>query len=677
MKTIFLTGLLGAAALFAKEPAVPETATSDATPDIASAIARMYPTLVRIHVVMEEGDNGRMKKQQGSGSGAIISPEGYVITNHHVAGRGTRFLCTLSNREEVDAHLVGTDALADLAVIKLDLSTRRHPDAPLAVAEFGDSDELEVGDTVLAMGSPGGLSQSITRGIVANTAMIVPRNRISMTLDGEKVGELVRWIGHDAVIFGGNSGGPLVNLKGEIVGINEVGIASLGGAIPSNLAREVVAELIEKGHVTRGWIGVETQPLLRSTPDARGVLVADVWKDSPAGRAGIEPGDHILSFNGEELPDCHAPEDLPLFNAMVLGSKPGDEITLTGLRDGEPRTWEMTAELREPNLDKESEVRGWGLTVRDLTKVSALERRRDDTRGVLVDTVRRGGASSQGKPPLLKDDVIVSLNGETIGSVADFEAFTREFTAEIDRPEPVLVEFERGDENLVTVVEVGPEVDPQRPRTADKPWLGAAVQVITDDLAKALDLKGKKGVRVTSVTPDSPAGRAGIQKGDLLLKLDGRVINARRPEDSGVLPELIRSYPVDAEIEFSGIRGGEPLTVEVRLEKRPQPDEGIEEIEDDRFEFTVTGLSDEKRREAELGVDAGGVAVGKVEPSGWAQLGGLVAGDILLSVNGEPIDTLEGFRKTLLGFRDSRPRSVVFFVQRGPRTLFVEIEPWW
>src|SRR6185295_5239678 len=205
--------------------------------------------------------DGRMKKMRGSGSGAIISAEGHILTNHHVAGRGTRFVCTLSTREEVDATLVGTDALADLAIIKLDLATRRLKDQPLPVAKFGDSDKLRVGDVVLAMGSPGGLSQSITRGIVANREMIVPRNQIAMTLDGEKVGELVKWIGHDAVMYPGNSGGPLVNLAGEIVGVNEVGIASLGGAIPSNLAQKVAQELIAKGNITRSWIGLEAQPL--------------------------------------------------------------------------------------------------------------------------------------------------------------------------------------------------------------------------------------------------------------------------------------------------------------------------------------------------------------------------------------------------------------------------------
>ena len=362
---------------------------------------------------------------------------------------------------------------------------------------------------------------------------------------------------------------------------------------------------------------------------------------------------------------------------MVLGTTPGSEVVIEGQRKGATMRWQLKAELREPNLDKESEMRGWGLTVRDLTKVSALERRRDNTLGVLVDTVRKGGASFQAKPSLRPDDVIVSLNGEKVDNVGQFESFTTRFVSELSEPAPVLVEFERGDQNLVTVIEVGPEVDPHQPRNAEKAWLGASIQVITDDLAKALEVVGKKGVRVTDIAEGSPAALAGLMKGDLLFKLDGRVIQARRPEDSGVLPELIRAYPTDAKIELSGLRGGKPLTVEVQLQSRPEAADGIEEFEDDRFEFTVAGLSDDDRREAELNDDRGGVRVGKVVPSGWAALGGLVAGDILLQVNGEPVSSLDSFRQTLMGFRETKPRSVVFFVQRGPRTLFVEIEPWW
>ncbi|HEX5790619.1 MAG TPA: PDZ domain-containing protein [Luteolibacter sp.] len=673
---IFSSVPRAAACLLALSLSCPAASKADDA-DIRAAVDRMMPTLVRIHVVMEQGSEGRMKKNQGSGSGAIISPEGYVLTNHHVAGHGTRFVCTLSNREEVDATLVGTDALSDLAVIKLDLSTRRDPSQPLAVATFGDSDRLKVGDVVLAMGCPGGLSQSVTRGIVANTEMIVPRHQISMTLDGEKVGELVRWIGHDAVIYPGNSGGPLVNLEGEIVGVNEVGIASLGGAIPANLAKKVAAGLIEKGRIIRSWIGLEPQTLLRSMSKAKGLLVADVWPESPAGKAAIRSGDFITHYNGQIIPDCHAPEDLPLFHAMVLGTAPGTKVTLKGERDGKPIEWQLVTEEREPNLARESESREWGLTLRNLTKVSALELRRKNTRGVLVDSVKTGGPSNQGKPPLRPEDVILKLGGTEIADLDAFKKFTTEFTAGLTKPKPLLVEFARGTESLVTVIDVGPEEDPSRPQTADKPWLGATSQVLTDDLTEALQIKGKRGVRITSVIPSSPAGRAGLQTGDLLFKLDGRVINARRPEDSGVLPELIRAYPVDAKVSFEIQRGSESKTVEVQLEPSPASDQQPRDFVDDRFEFTVTEPSEHQRSLAALTGAKSGLTVAKVETAGWAALGGLVAGDVLLEVNGAEVTSLDGLKQTLQSLRESKPRSVIFFVQRGPRSVYLEIEPRW
>ncbi len=642
-----------------------------------AAIGAMYPTLVLIRVVMEEGEDGRMKKMQGSGSGAIISPDGYVLTNHHVAGRGTRFVCTLSTREEIDATLVGTDALADLAIIKLDLATRRMKDQPLPVAKFGDSDKLRVGDVVLAMGSPGGLSQSITRGIVANREMIVPRNQIGMTLDGEKVGELVRWIGHDAIIFPGNSGGPLVNLAGEIVGVNEVGIASLGGAIPSNLAQKVAQELIAKGTITRSWIGLETQPMLRGMEKEKGTLVAAVLNDSPASQAGIKAGDFVTDYNGTALPDARAAEDLPFLNALIMGTAPGTKVTIKGLRDGQPQTWEVTTVQREPNLAKEGELSGWNLTVRDLTRVSALERRRSDTKGILVDSVKTGGPAAEAKPPLRMDDIITKVNDKPVANIADLRAFTADFTKGLSGPKPVLVSFERGREKLLTVVKVGPAPEPRRPLVAEKPWLGAVPQVLTADLAEALGIPGKKGVRVTSLIPNSPAEKAGIKEGDLLLKLDGRVINASRPEDAEVLPELVRGYAVDASLEFDAIRDGQPLKLTVKLEKRPQDDNELPEYKDERFEFSARDLSKARRVSAAVADSVKGVSVEKVEANGWAALGGLVAGDVLLKIDGKEIDSVATLKTLFNGFRDSKPRRIQLFVQRGPRTLFLEIEPRW
>jgi serine protease Do len=284
---------------------------------IQKAVDRVYPTLVRIDVVMESGGSGRMQKARSTGSGAIITADGFIVTNHHVAGRGSRITVRMTNREELPAKLVGTDALSDLTVLKIDPAARRDPSAPLPFATFGDSDKLQIGDVVLAMGSPAGLSQSVTQGIVSNLALIPPGG--ALQIEGESVGELIRWIGHDAIIFPGNSGGPLVNLDGEIVGVNEIGVGSLGGAIPANIAKAVAEEIIAQGSVARSWVGMGVQPLMKSLAADAGVVVGSVLPGGPAEKAGIQPGDLITSFHGTAIPAARAAEDLPAFNRLVFG----------------------------------------------------------------------------------------------------------------------------------------------------------------------------------------------------------------------------------------------------------------------------------------------------------------------------------------------------------------------
>ena len=559
--------------------------------DIQRAVDAVYPALVRIHVVFENGGDGRMQKNRASGSGAIISEDGYIITNHHVAGRATRIVCRLSDHEEVDAELVGTDALADLAILKLKLETRRDPKKKLAVAKFGDSDKLQVGSVVLAMGSPSGLSQSVTKGIVANTAMIMPAGSGGMVLDGENVGELVRWIGHDAVIFHGNSGGPLVNLQGEIVGINEIGIATMGGAIPSNLARAVAKEIIAKGHVSRSWIGVEAQPLLKQMTQEHGALVASLLDESPAKAAGILPGDFITDYDGSKVVDCRAQEDLPLFNRLVLTTPVGKEVTLKGTRDGQPMTWKLKTLDREPNEARELVAPNWGLTVRDFTRVAALESQRGTRNGVAVDSIRPGGPSSEAKPGLHGQDVIIKVDGVEITNAAGLNAWTKNFVKGSTEPKPVLVTFERGTEQMITVVRVGPEVEEEKPQRPAKGWFGASTQVLTHEIADALVLEGRKGVRVTQVMPGTPAEKCGVKVGDVLLKLDGQVIAANTPSDQELFGNLIRQYKPGAEVEIDAMRGGEPVKLKVALGATPKSVSDLAEFKDEQFEFTARDMS--------------------------------------------------------------------------------------
>jgi serine protease Do len=645
--------------------------------EIQRAVDAVYPALVRIHVVAEQGAEGRMQKQRASGSGTIITKDGYVLTNHHVAGRATRIVCRLSDREEVDAELIGTDPLCDLAILKLDLSTRRDPKAPLAVARFGDSDKLKVGDTVLAMGSPAGLSQSVTEGIVANTAMISPGNSGGMMLDGERVGELVRWIGHDAVIFPGNSGGPLVNLKGEIIGVNEVGIGSLGGAIPANLAQAVAKELIAKHSVSRSWIGLDPQPLLKEMTKEKGILVAAVFPDSPAREAGIRPGDFITQVNGWTVPESRAPEDLPVFNRTILTTPVGATLTLKGSRDDKPMTWQVTTIEREPNVAKELELRNWGLTVRDFTRVSALQAHRKNKNGVVVDSVRSGGPCSESKPPLTGNDIITKVQGQPVANVQALAEWTRAFTKGLSVPKPVLVTFERGTTELVTVAKIGPEPEEPKPQSPSKAWMGVETQVLTRDLAEALGVAGRKGVRVTQVLPNSAAEKAGVKVGDLFLKLDGQVIAASTPSDDELFDNLIRQYKVGTETQIEGMRNAEPLKLTLALGKTPKPTSELAEYKDDLFEFSAREMSVNDRVNERMPVDKPGVRISVVNYAGWAALAGLSVGDVLRSVDGSEVPTIADLKSVMAAIAERKPARVKFFVQHGIATHFLELEPKW
>jgi serine protease Do len=651
--------------------------SADTAPEMQPALNAVYPALVRIHVVSESGSAGRMQKNRGSGSGTIIHPDGYILTNHHVAGRATRMTVRLADRQECRATLIGTDPLSDLAILKLDRADLRDPAAPLPVASFGDSDKLKVGDVVLAMGSPAGLSQSVTKGVVANTEMIAPGGSGGLSLDGEVVGELVRWIGHDAVIFPGNSGGPLVNLQGEIIGVNEVGIGSIGGAIPANLAKNIAEILIKNGRVKRSTIGLSVQPLLKTQRDSHGILVAGTLEDSPAAKAGIKAGDIIIAVGDRAIPAARAPEDIPIFNRIILETPVGATLTLVGTRDGNGHSWKVVTEEREPMQPREKEFLSWGITARDLTRLRAMELHRADANAAVIQSIRAGGPTAGAKPSPTPNSLILKVNDQPIRTIDDLAKVTAEITKDATEPVPALVTYESDGKSYLTVIKVGIEEDPDRPALARKAWLGVSTQVISTDLSEALGIPGQKGLRVTGIYPGSQAEKAGLKDGDLLLKLDGDIINASRPEDADVLAEAVRQRSVTTEISLELRRDKETLTLKVPLERAPASNAELQEYKSDTLEFSARDIGKEDRLRDKSDESEAGVLITSVTNAGWAALAGLQNRDVIRSINGQTVDSIETLKTIIEKINEDKPTHITFFVRRGIHTRMIELEPTW
>jgi len=662
-KAALLLFLAPAALTAAQAPA----GSSASLPDRAAidrAIAAVYPSLVRVSVVALQWNGGREIKLESSGSGTIISADGFVVTNHHVAGRAARIVCTLPTNEEIPAELIGTDPMADIALLKLvPPSARTFP-----AARFGRSAGLRRGDPVLAMGSPLSLSQSVTRGIVSNPEMILPQTSLGL-LDGEDVGTIVRWIGHDAAIYPGNSGGPLVNLAGEIVGINEISFG-LGGAIPVDLARQVVQDLQRDGRVRRAWTGLEVQPLV-GTQAGPGGLVSWVADGSPADSAGVEIGDVLVRVN--DIPvNVRFAEQIPPVNHALLSLPIGKPGRLVVRRDGRDVTLTVTPVERPVASSLPAELRDWGIVGADISALEARALGRATTDGVRVLSLRPGGPADQARPALGREDVIVEVEGRPVKSVAELRRRTEE--AQDDRPRAsLLVGFERGLERRLTVIEVGMALTGDQGVDASRPWVPVTVQVLTPQIAERLGLKGRPGVRVTRTLDESLP----LQVGDVILAIDGDPVRATAPTDEEVFATAIRRYRLGATVTLSISRAGTEMTVPVALKASPKLARDMARYDAVDLEFRVRDLASTDDDDPRLRGVTVGVIVESVSEGGWAALARLRAGDIIQQVDGRAVATVTDLSSYLQTVIPTKPRSVVFQVRRGVRTLFVEMKPEW
>lgn len=358
---------------------------------------------------------GPQRPERSLGSGFIISNDGYILTNNHVVDGADHILVRLIDRRELEAELIGSDARSDLALLKIDAED-------LPVVKLGNSDELKVGEWVMAIGSPFGFDYSVTAGIVSAIDRSLPSDNY------------VPFIQTDVAINPGNSGGPLFNMDGEVVGINSQiytrsgGFMGLSFAIPVSVAMDVVEQLKDKGHVSRGWLGVVIQEVNKELAEsfgldkAAGALVAQVMEDSPAADAGVREGDIITRFGDKEI---ELSVDLP---HVVGTTKAGSKVPMQIVRDGKKKTLTVkVGELPEDPAQLASKKPGnervnrLGMTVADLDE--QIEAKTGISEGVIIVAIERGDASYAG---LRRGDIITILNGKKVTSAAVFDELVDE-----------------------------------------------------------------------------------------------------------------------------------------------------------------------------------------------------------------------------------------------------------
>lgn len=643
--------------------------------EVELARQKVYPALVNISVVARFFNGGRTQRAPAGGSGVIVNKEGYILTNYHVAGNTTRIVCTLITGEAIEAKVVLHDPLTDLSVLKLLIEKRDDPTIPLPHANLGDSDVVQVGDTVMSMGNPLLLSSSMTLGIVSNTKRVFTdftgTQIQEQELDeGEKTGVFTRWIQHDALILPGNSGGPLVNTKAEVIGINELGGGGIGFAIPSNIAAKVLKSAIEKGSIIRGWIGVSVLPVSKMGRTT-GSLVASVVPKSPADAAGIEAGDVLLEMEGKPVTTRFF-EEIPLFYQQVANLTVGSTVSMKLLRKSVERTVTVTVALMEKTLGAEEEVRQIGATLQVITDAMARARRLADKQGVMVTGVRSGFPLEGAKPAITQGDVILSIGDKKVNSLADVRAAL----ANVKHDDFVII-IRRRREELVSVAKIPEEAPPAEGTELPKAWLGVRTQVMTAEVSKGLKMPGVRGLRVTEIYPSTAVAKAGLLVGDILTRLNNEPINSFRPQDAEDLRRLIEDLPIGKKATLSVLRGGKTVGISFIAEAQALGGDLAKSAKQKEFEFAVRDLMPLDRIERRLKPSTKGVVVTEAVIGGWAQIAGLELDDIIHSINGQLIESVEGFEQVMKAAMQEHPKIIQIFVERGSRTHFIFIEPDW
>ncbi|OLB98536.1 MAG: serine protease [Nitrospirae bacterium 13_1_20CM_2_62_14] len=383
---------------------------------ITELAERVKPAVVSVFPVHgpsrpTDAPRERAPNAPGSGSGVIIDPQGHIVTNNHVVGEANEVEVRLSDKTKFIAQVIGKDPDTDVALLKV------VTDRSLPYASFGDSGTVKVGQWVLAVGNPFGLDRTVTLGVVSG-----------MGRDNMNLSRYENFIQTDASINPGNSGGPLFNMQGQIIGINTAIInfaQGIGFAIPSNMTKQVIQQLLARGKVVRGWLGVGIQPVTAElgtkfgVNEGEGVLVNEVFENDPAARAGMKPGDIITKLDGKTV-------DTPnLLSRLIAGLEPGATTHIEVVRDGKRQILSVALSEKRENAvvasvpPSRSDVK-LGIDVQDLSVELAEKFKLKDAKGVLIAKVDQGSiAQAEG---LREGDLIKEVNRSEVSSVGEFTA---------------------------------------------------------------------------------------------------------------------------------------------------------------------------------------------------------------------------------------------------------------
>ncbi|MCF3651960.1 trypsin-like peptidase domain-containing protein [Synoicihabitans lomoniglobus] len=404
---------------------------------------RLLDAVVRIDVREYAYEAGAKRFTSGVGSGVIVSADGLILTNAHVVGpRAVEINVTLANLERVGAALVGWDHWTDLALLRLDAAELKRKGFTLTVGQFGDSESLYPGQTVFAVGTPHGLTRTVTRGIISNPRRFFSDSR---GVRGYETGLFNTWLQTDAAINPGNSGGPLVDESGAVVGINSrgyLGADNLAFAIPSATAKEVVEGLERDGKITRSYIGIVPGALqdlegFYNLELNTGMLINSVDPGSPAAEAGLRGGDILLEIDGVAV-DGRFPEQLPPIQHLIATQPVGTSIAMRVKRGSTTEAFNVVTEQLVSRVGEEGVLEKWGLSVREVSRAYARENQLPNASGVLVIGVQRGFPAAVAG--LAAGDVITEINDLPVDSLAVTQAAEDAYVAD---PQRVLIEARR------------------------------------------------------------------------------------------------------------------------------------------------------------------------------------------------------------------------------------------